>query len=255
MDKRNFWNQLLIFIGILITLIIVREYFSHKWIENRIESYATYTYLGIAINLVLIIISYIFIKKNRILQIAGMKGSKLRKVSLLLFPLVYLVVLNALFLDEINTKYLPLLMVYCISVGFAEELSIRGFIQSYVIKHFGTSKKNTVLAIFTSSIFFGLLHLFKFDKGLYGEISQVFFATFIGVMFGVLLVLTKRIYPLIIIHTIIDFVAKLDSAGQPVKNIISEPTSLENSILTILLVLPCLIYALFLIKKYSLTQQ
>ena len=255
MDKRNFWNQLLLFIVLLIALIVIREYFSYKWIESGMDSYATHIYLGIAINMVLIIVSYIFIKRNGILQIAGIRGSKLRKASLLIFPLVYLVLLNGLFLDEIQTKYLSLLMLYCISVGFAEELSIRGFIQSYVIKHFGTSKKNLVLSIFASSIFFGLLHLFKFDKGIYGEISQIFFATFIGAMFGVLLVLTKRIYPLIIIHTIIDFVAKLDSAGKPVKNIISEPTSLENSILTVLLVLPCLIYALFLIKKYSLTQQ
>ena len=74
-------------------------------------------------------------------------------------------------------------------------------------------------------------------------------------MFGTLLVVTKRLYPLIIIHALIDFVAKLDSTGVPIKQKITESTSIENAVFITLVILPCLIYGLFLMKKYKLTEQ
>ena len=85
--------------------------------------------------------------------------------------------------------------------------------------------------------------------------SQVFFATFIGVMFGFLLVITKKIYPLIVIHTIIDFAAKLDLTGLPIKEKISASMSIENAILITLLASPCLLYGIFLMKKYELIER
>ena len=70
-------------------------------------------------------------------------------------------------------------------------------------------------------------------------------------MFGVVLLLTKRIYPIIIIHAIIDFFAKLDAVGMPKKISESKAMDLETSILITLIVLPCLIYGLVLLKKAS----
>ena len=73
-------------------------------------------------------------------------------------------------------------------------------------------------------------------------------------MFGFLLVITKRIYPIIIVHAIIDFVAKLDSTGIPIKEKISESMSIENAIFIGLLALPCFLYGIFLMKKYELIE-
>jgi membrane protease YdiL (CAAX protease family) len=259
MSKNKFWKQLALFVTALLLILIAREFLSHLLIENGIESYQTHTFLNICANLILILISYLFIKKNGLTKIAGIKGTKLKKWYLLLFPLVYLVLLNALIMDDVNTDILLpnilVLLVYSISIGFAEELSIRGFLQSHLINRFGKTKKNIVLSVFASALFFGFIHLMNFDKGIYGELSQVCFATFIGVMFGFLLVITKRLYPLIIIHAIIDFVAKLDSAGIPIKEKISQSMSIENAIFITLLALPCLIYGIYLMKKYKLIEQ
>jgi membrane protease YdiL (CAAX protease family) len=259
MTKKQFWNQLTLFTTVLLLIIVAREYFSHRLIKNGIASYQTHMFLSIGANLILILVSCFFIKKNGLTKIAGIKGIRLNKWYLLIFPLVYLVLLNGLYMDDPNMNLLlpnvGLLIVYAISIGFAEELSIRGFFQSHLIKRFGKTKRNIILSVFASALFFGFIHLIKFDKGIYGELSQVFFATFIGVMFGFLLVITKRIYPLIIIHAIIDFVAKLDATGVPIKQKIAEPTSVENAILTTLLVFPCLIYGIFLMKKYRLIEQ
>ena len=256
MTKKKFWNQLLLFVAALLLILITREYFSHQLIENGIESYQTHMGLGIGANIILIIVSVFFIKKNGLLKIAGIKGTKLKRWYLLVFPLVFLVLLNVLLMDDINTDILfpniLFLLLYCISIGFAEELSIRGFLQSHLIQYLGNTKKNIIFSIFAASLFFGLLHLLNFDKGMYGEVSQVFFATFIGVMFGVVLVITKRIYPLIIVHALIDFAAKTDATGLPIKEKISQSMSIENAVLSVLLTVPCLLYGLFLMKKYRL---
>jgi len=259
MKKKQFWNQLILFVIALLLILLTREYFSHLLIENGIRSYQTHTFLSIGTNIILILISYFFIKKNGLTKFAGIKGTNLKKWYLLIFPLIYLVLLNVFLMDDVNTDFLfpniLILLIYSISIGFSEELSIRGFLQSHLINHFGKTKKNIVLSIFASALFFGFIHLMNFDKGMYGELSQICFATFIGVMFGVLLVITKRIYPLIIIHTVIDFVAKLDSTGLPIKEKISNSMSIEDAIYIALLALPCLIYGIFLMKKHQLIEQ
>lgn len=258
-NKQQFWKQLTIFIIALLLILLAREYFSHQLIENEIESYQVHTLLSIGANIILIFVSVFFIKKNGLTKIAGIKETKLKKWHLLIFPLIYLVSLNAFTMDDVNTDILLpnilFLLIYSISIGFAEELSIRGFLQSHLINRLKKTKKNSILSVFVSALFFGLIHLIKFDKGIYGELSQVGFATFIGVMFGVLLVITKRIYPLIIIHAIIDFVAKLDATGLPIKEKISESMSVENAVFITLLTLPCLLYAIFLINKHELVEQ
>ncbi|MFT4851538.1 MAG: membrane protease YdiL (CAAX protease family) [Sediminicola sp.] len=258
MNKQQFWNQLIIFIIALLLILFGREYFSQQLIVNEIESYQTHMLLGIGVNIILILVSYFFIKKNGLMKIAGIKRTKLKKWYLLIFPF-YLVIINAIGMDDVNTDILIpnilTLLIYSISIGFAEELSIRGFLQSHLINHFGKTKKTVILSVGVAALFFGFIHLMKFDKGIYGELSQISFATFIGVMFGILLVITKRIYPLIIIHAIIDFVAKLDATGLPIKEKTHEIVSAESAFFIVLLSLPCLIYAIFLIKKYELIEK
>ncbi|PQJ20604.1 CPBP family intramembrane glutamic endopeptidase [Tenacibaculum sp. SG-28] len=257
MNKNKFWNQLVIFVISLLAIVTVREYFSYQLIEKGIDSYQIHTFLSIGANLFLILLSYFLIKKNGLTKIAGLKGTKLEKVHLLIFPLFFLVLLNVFLMDDINTDFLIpnilVLIIFSISIGFAEELSIRGFLQSHLIHHFGKTKNNIILSVLASALFFGVLHLLNFDKGIYGELSQVCFATFVGIMFGFLLVITKRIYPLIIIHAIVDFVAKLDAAGIPIKEKIRQSMSVENSVYIVLLAIPCLIYGVFLMKSYKLT--
>jgi len=253
MNILNLKKDFFFFLGILIGLLLLKNYVSDLLFDNGIVSYKVHTFTRIIANIILIFTSLFFIKKNELLDLAGLSKRKVEKIHLIIFPIVYLVVLNLLFLDEINTNNfiinISILMIYCISIGYAEELSIRGFIQSYFINSFGHNKRNIIIAVFLSSLIFGFLHLFKFDKGIYGEISQVFFAFFIGVMFGVLLLITKRIYPCIIAHALIDFAAKLDSFGIDLERTSFQVTSIENSIITVLLVSPCFVYAIFLLKK------
>ena len=257
MTKKQFWNQLLLFVTALLLILIARESLSYLFIQKNIESYAIHTLLNICANLILIVVSYFFIQKNKLGKLAGLQKGSVNKWYLLLFPLLYLVLLNVLIIDVVDIQtLLPnvfLFLFYSISIGFAEELSIRGFLQSHLINYLGNSRKNTIISVFLAALFFGAIHLLNFDTGIYGELAQLIYATFIGVMFGFLLVITKRLYPLIIVHAIIDFVADLDVVGMPIKEKISELMSLETAALITVLALPCFIYGLFLMKKYKLT--
>ncbi|WP_396590942.1 CPBP family intramembrane glutamic endopeptidase [Allomuricauda sp. R78024] len=256
MSKTKFWKQLLQFITVLLSVLFLREYMIGQLLKNGAVDYSTHMMLGFFSNIVLTLFSLYFIKNNKLGKLAGLKGTRTQKWFLLIFPLVYLVLLNIMVMDTIPTDNLLIncatLAVYVISIGFAEELSIRGFLQSHLIKHFGGTSKKARLAVFASALFFGLVHLVKFDKGIYGELSQVAFATFIGVMFGMLLLVTKRLYPIIAIHAIIDFVAKLDAMGMPINEKVTEAMSLTNAVFIMILVLPCLIYGIFLMKRYKI---
>ncbi|QKX06800.1 CPBP family intramembrane metalloprotease [Aquimarina sp. TRL1] len=257
--KSTFWNQLALFTGSLLLILVVREYLLDGFLQKGDNSYQSHTIVRTIANLMLILISYILIKKNDLLEAAGIKGTTLRKWYLLLFPLIYLVVLNLLIMDAINPDLLlsniVIFTIYSLSIGIAEEISIRGFLQSHLIHRLGNTKKNIVLSIIIASLFFGIIHLIDFEKGIYGEFAQVCYAACIGIMFGVLLVITKRIYPLMIVHAIIDFVGDSDAVGLPIKEVISEPTSIENAILIVLLILPCLIYGIILMKKHPLIKE
>ena len=65
--------------------------------------------------------------------------------------------------------------------------------------------------------------------------------------FGTVFYLTKRIYPLIIIHSLIDFSAGKDRIG--ITSNQHNPDSFINSMLIILLLSPYFIYALYLFKQ------
>lgn len=144
-------------------------------------------------------------------------------------------------------KYLIALLFSTLSVGLVEELSI-GIIQNQLIEFYGEHRKGIIKSIVLSSFLFALMHLINFDKGVWGEIAQLFYSLFIGLAFGVVLFITKRIYPLIIIHGLIDFTAGLDRLG--VVNNVQNTSSWENSLFVILLLFPYLIYGLLLFKTH-----
>lgn len=201
--------------------------------------------------------SFYFIRKYKLIDLAGLTNKfKFKNWFLLLFPL-YLVLVNIPEPGDINFEgvtYLNyvLLVIWSISVGFSEEFMLRGFTQSLLLKKYGHTKKGIYWSVIGAALIFGLLHLIKFDKGLYGEIAQVCFATFIGTMFGAILLRTNKLWPLIILHALIDLIGNLDKL-EVTKKVTENSTvvenSLQDSIILTVVVLPCFIYGLFLLRK------
>lgn len=248
-------TPLLTFSAFLFAFIVLGRMGSIYILDHYTDDYTIHSSFDIIMNIILGLISYYFIKKYELIELAGLrKNKKLLHIGILLFPL-YLVALNASFADEITSSNLLrdiiVLTGLCLSIGFSEELALRGFLQSYLIKNYATTQKQLFWSLLGAALIFGILHLVKFDKGIYGELSQVAFATFIGVMFGAILLRTKRLWPLIVLHALIDFAAKIDTIGTPFTLEISKPTSLSSAIVIALLVLPCFLFGWLILRKKS----
>ena len=255
MKSSSKYLPLITFTGILIVSTVLGRMGSIFILENHTDDYTVHSIFDILSNLVLAGISYVFIKRYGLIELAGLsKGKKLIYRAVLFFPL-YLVIVNLLFADAIffsnMIRDIMVLAVLCISISLSEEYALRGFLQSYLIKNFASTKRQVIYAVIGAALIFGVLHLIKYDKGLYGELSQVAFATFIGVMFGAILVRTKRMWPLIILHALIDFAAKIDGIGEPFSIVLSKPTTLISAVVIALIVLPCFILGWVILRKRS----
>ncbi len=249
MRNTTFLKKIKLFVIILLGITVLKQVTISYFINNQISNYHIHLLTRTAYNILLAFFSFYMIKTNGLKDVAGLSNVKTKKIGFVIIGSFYLILLNILFVDNIanyTILNISILLVHCISIGFAEELSIRGFLQSSLVTYFKNSKK----AIFIASLIFGVLHLINFNKGIYGELSQVLFATFIGVMFGALLLITKRIYPLIIAHALIDFFGGIDSLGHSFTTNNIEPTSLSSAIAITLLVSPCFFFGLYLMKKH-----
>jgi membrane protease YdiL (CAAX protease family) len=94
-----------------------------------------------------------------------------------------------------------LLLVLSVSIGLSEELAMRG----YLIPRLERLLKSKLLAIVISSAFFGLWHLRR-------GIIAVWSAFWAGVIYGIVFVWTRRLWPSVFTHAAFDFVVFLSRA-------------------------------------------
>lgn len=256
-------HPLLLLALLLLAFILVNEFANvllSALASDGILATDTYLLTRAAFKILYTLLSFWGIKKFNLLSLAGLGNEPFKNWYLLLFPL-YLVLVTGPDPGEIDFAAIPIyrfgvLLCYVITIGFAEEYMLRGFVQSYLLKHFGQTKKRILFSVLGGAFLFGLLHLLRFDKGLYGEIAQVMYATFIGVMFGALLLRTNKIWPLVALHALIDFINNFDYITSETINIHASRTntSAADALVIILVVLPCFIYGLVLLKKVKATQ-
>ena len=241
----------------LITIFLVLfslglKSFSHDFLEFSLfeDDYLNKNSINTIVNVLLSFCYLIFIYANNIKNNIGLGVHVKFKIHPIYLPLLYAVLINLLsfeFEGKLQLNYLFVLLTHMLSVGMVEELSFRGIIQNTFIEFFGKERKGIIKSIVLSALLFSLIHLINFNKGLWGEMAQFSYALFIGLSFGVVLFITKRIYPLIIIHGLIDFASGIDRMG--ISSYTIEPSTPENSILVILLLSPYLFYAIYLFKK------
>jgi uncharacterized protein len=96
---------------------------------------------------------------------------------------------------------LLLFFVLALLVGFVEEAYFRGMMLSALVP------RGPWQAVITSTILFGILHLFNLAAGanLEAALLQVVYAMAIGLMYAALRLRTQTILPLILLHGLTDF--------------------------------------------------
>lgn len=102
------------------------------------------------------------------------------------------------FLPE-KTRELPFYIILCLCAGIFEEIIYRGFMVTYFLPLNGTENEIPWMAIFAPSVLFSLAHTYQ---GWTAVIKIFIFSLLLGVIF----IMTKSIYPTMILHFLIDLV-------------------------------------------------
>ena len=141
------------------------------------------------------------------------------------------------------------MIAWIVSVSFIEEVLFRGFLQSIFVKRFAKNRATLIFSILAASLVFGLTHLVQYDLGFYGELAQIFYAFFIAFLFGAIILITRKIWPVIVLHTLINITAVLYtfSSEYTLVNDKTYETPIQFFWEQTLLFLPCFIYGFYLL--------
>lgn len=221
----------------------------------------------IVLNIIVIIVSVIIIKKQNLSAYAGLKYKKWQLPQLYLILIIYLLIFtngfNAFLTIKSNENILTLtvglFLLKSLTVGILEEIVFRGVIQSIIVQKFENQKKNVFGGVIIASLIFGIAHLINIGNDGYtvkGVISQVFAATCLGSLFGAILLRTKNVYPIMFVHFLISFfslIGTLFPENFPNKNVHTQtlPEIIFSLLLTIILFGSAFIIAFYLLKNYN----
>jgi membrane protease YdiL (CAAX protease family) len=109
------------------------------------------------------------------------------------------------FLPE-KAKELPTYVLLCLCAGIFEEIIYRGFMVTYFLPTDGSDNIPWV-ALFAPSVLFSLAHTYQ---GWIAVIKIFIFSLLLGAIF----ILTKSIYPTMILHFLIDLVGGIVAMKQ-----------------------------------------
>jgi membrane protease YdiL (CAAX protease family) len=220
---------------IKIAIVVLIGFLSFLWLEKPLREYLTLTLFeekiakqisSITIRIILIAITFGLIKKLRLIDFTGLNyWQNLKNIQAVMIVLAFIIIgISGNWTTYKGTK-LELLILFALStfaVGIVEELAFRGTIFPLLIKSFKKTNRPILISALLSSLMFGLVHfinLFSQPENIIGIISQVFFATAIGVFFCGLMVRTENILIPCIIHALVNFSFGAGELKQSIKEI------------------------------------
>lgn len=164
--------------------------------------------------------SYVFTEKKENFFKAIKLGLPMLGISILCF------IGNLSSLIETELPVIINLVLFCLSIGIAEEFLCRGWIQNEFIERFASTRKQVIYSIILSALLFGGMHITNalYGQSLFDTLIQIAQATSVGVLLGAIYYRTKNIWSVVFLHGFYDFALMLGSA-----NVIKECTSLPPS--------------------------
>jgi membrane protease YdiL (CAAX protease family) len=159
---------------------------------------------------------------------------------------------------SIDTSCPGLIILYtcmALSIGFCEQIMGRGVVLSVMLRKWGDTRRGVYLAVLLSSALFGAAHIFNLISGhlpLVANLAQMLYGFFFGVIFAACLLRNNSIWPMIILHAIVDFGGGLRhiAAGGGGQTAVANST-VANAVGTLIVTLPLLLYGLFILRKVS----
>jgi membrane protease YdiL (CAAX protease family) len=146
--------------------------------------------------------------------------------------------------------------LWMLMIGVFEEVLIRGIILNNMMKKWGGTKKGIYLAVFMSSLFFGIAHLVNLIESpglVIVTLAQVVYAFFIGVFFASVYLRSKNIWVVIIYHALMDFASYYTDVFS--KAVEMTDISLQAACVNIVLTSVFLMMGLWLLRKVEVKDE
>ena len=254
LTNSNLPTSIAVVLGFLFLLILP---FDNAFAPFHLDEFKTHC-LGDALkNLVIIVFGWVLIRRYGYAKVGGLSRWWPKHPLLVVVPLYFVLFgpLQYLFLDYQfrNIEVGNVLLLFCsmLTVGLSEEIIFRGFVLPNLIKG-SPSDQSLMVPVVTASLLFGVLHflnLLQADAHFPLVLAQVIYATMFGVAFGIVLLRTGAILPLGLLHGIINFSSNWDDLPGAVEPADLEVYRMPEAIISVLVVLPFLLYVLREFRK------
>ncbi|MCH5254702.1 MAG: CPBP family intramembrane metalloprotease, partial [Lachnospiraceae bacterium] len=96
-------------------------------------------------------------------------------------------------------------LLFVLSIGFNEELAMRGVVLPVLLRHWRDKKFGILYAVLLSSVSFGVLHYFQWHENAFQAALHVLGTTLVGMFYATVFLLTKNIWAAVIVHALYDF--------------------------------------------------
>lgn len=247
------FSLFIIILSVVITFIPMSPLFDGICGEQASEYIA-----GIIEQTIVSVMLILLLKKIDLLEKVGYKRKS--KELWVLWPMLPFILLNAsdfltggIIIDKSKPLLIMLFVLVYLSTGLFEETLCRGVIFGLMNNKWGRSKGGCYLAIILSSILFGLTHFIHLILGhasFIATVTQVIYASFIGVFFCACVIRNHSIYPAIILHGIVDMAGSLkEIAANGGINKEFRTMSVEEALVCVIIALPLFAYGLFMVRK------
>lgn len=252
--KPVLFSIILIIITISFTEIPLKNLYLH-FINNQCSNYLQgITEQGFASIILILLLTKLGFKKQGGLTTPPYKWKDLWVI----WPLIALTIINfdsSLKIDTAKPVTILLYTLTYLSTGIFEEVLLRGVVLSVLLNKWRATKKGIYLSVVVSSVLFGIPHIVNFIQNrmsLGATITNIVFATFLGVCFSACYLRNKSLWPVIIIHAAFDLVGSIKeiAVGGGIETI-SAPITLESALSSIIITLPLFLYGLYILKKVS----
>lgn len=247
---------LISFVGNIVILILLPKMIafslSYAGITLDNSNQMTKYLMGIFVRIIGVILFMFVMIKLKLMRIYHFKLNK-RYILLSWLFFIY-IIFNMEFttIKDIEALLITAMIIDSLAIGLYEEIVFRGVVLPLLLKKWGTKRKSVVFSVVGASALFGLLHLTNILTGAPAMVvvTQVIYATIMGIAFSALLLRTN--WNLVwcgLIHGMYDMSSGFGDFNKSVSTVVSENVDILPHFINLLLFLPLLLYALFLLRK------
>ena len=211
MNKKRLYKILLI---VLLVLLLAVEAFNMYFAKDTTEYELIYGIATRAIGAAVCVLMMAYCSFTHLFSSLGSIKS-----ILLVSPCCLIAINNFPYIPFISggatldTRWhlVVLLALQCFLVGFFEEAAFRGCVFMLILERRHNTRKDIFWSIIISSLVFGAIHIVNLfvGAGIVPVVLQLGYSFLIGAMCSVVLLITKKLWLPIIIHSVFNFAGAL----------------------------------------------